>query len=898
MEFRPGIFAKLFVASSKWAISIDDDHVEILSPGVSRHPIRSISDIQVSSWFIWKTVTISVGDKVLRLGGFSSSKANIFRYMVIGKLSGMVLDDFYFQDKYLANRDVDACINKIAPRATCIETIDTHDRFLKDIDPETRRGIARLQDLAVLNRQELNDRNEQFIDSESQKWKSFFDTVENRPLTDEQRRAAIVMEDRNLLIAAAGSGKSSTVVAKIGYSLVKKQCLPEQILAIAFNRSAALELGERINKRLVDVCDKEKISSRTFHRFGMDIIASVEGKQPDLAPWASETRGGEGKIIDEIVKELSETDREFLDKWVFFQTINYRPNKELNRFETIQDYYRYLRQVGDEKDGRKGIWTLNGELVKSMEEVAIANWLFINGVPYEYERSYEYQTADHTHRQYHPDFYFPDIECYYEHFALDDEGRPPVIFSEHYAEGVLWKRMLHKEKKTVLLETTSAMYRAGHLFERLEAQLKELGQQLSPLPADEILKILAEQKLPSFNGFIRTFITLCKSRGKKPSDLIIIADSQKDKYRARAFLGVVGSIYDAYQLKLENLQCIDFEDMIRKAARYIWDGAFVHHYELILIDEFQDISHGRADLIKGMIEQNPSCKLFAVGDDWQSIYRFTGSDIELMTHFQNHFGVTATNYLTWTFRSNQGIADVAADFIQENPSQLKKQVRAVDKTTLGTIQILEYGKDEDVDDALVAELESISKKAKSERAVLRVFLLGRYNILRPGKLQDMQKQYVGLLSIEFLSLHRSKGLEADYVFILGVNSGPYSMPSEIVDDPLLDLILPLPEEHEHAEERRLFYVGLTRAKRRAYLLTKRSKISTFVGELLKPGMAGSVAYRSAKQIDSDCEAQLCPSCGTGVLRVVTGPYGRFMGCSNYPSCTEKRKLTPQHDQRL
>ena len=129
MDFRPGIFAKLFVASSKWAISIDDDHVEILSPGVSRHPIRSISDIQVSSWFIWKTVTISVGDKVLRLGGFSSSKANIFRYMVIGKLSGMVLDDFYFQDKYLANWDVDACINKIAPRSTCTETIDTHDRL-------------------------------------------------------------------------------------------------------------------------------------------------------------------------------------------------------------------------------------------------------------------------------------------------------------------------------------------------------------------------------------------------------------------------------------------------------------------------------------------------------------------------------------------------------------------------------------------------------------------------------------------------------------------------------------------------------------------------------------------------------------------------------------------------
>ena len=910
----------MFSASGNWTASVVGDRL-VLETGSAQtqHDLRTINRVEVGTALVWPTITLTVQGTSIPLGGLTSQKSALFRHILAKGIAGALfraikpaanvipplvgkLETFYKLPRYLANRDVSVWHQGLNVQETNFRTIlDAlqHPFFDASLIPQDlTKDIQRLQDLLTGNRQELQQRNDRFVFNEIKRMKPFFDTVESRPLTEEQQRAAIILEDRNLLVAAAGSGKSSTVVAKIGYALATSHCQTHQILALAFNRSAADELDARIEERLAAyVGNGEVITSRTFHRLGMDIIAAVEGKQPDLAPWASETRENEGKVIEKIIQALAQSDRQFLDRWVKFQAICFRPNKELPRFDTQQDYDAYLRQVGEDRDGHKGIRTLNGELVKSMEEVAIANWLFMNGVPYEYERSYEYETADRLHRQYHPDFYFPDIDCYHEHFALDENGKAPAIFAGDYEEGVRWKRILHAEKKTSLIETTSAMYRASKVFEHLDTELKSRGQKFSPRSPDEILARLAEQKLPSYTGFIRTFITLCKSRGHAPEVLLPKADNQRDRFRALAFLDVVIPVFQKYQEKLEALRCIDFEDMIRTAARYVRSEKFVHPYRLILVDEFQDIAHGRAELVLAMLEQNPDCKLFAVGDDWQSIYRFTGSDIGIMARFPRHFGKTATNYLTWTFRSNQGITNVAAAFIQANPAQLRKSVQAVDKTQEATIQILEYAKDEDVVGVIEVELSGIADTAKAEKRILRVFLLGRYNHLRPESLALWKKRYA-TLAIEFLSLHRSKGLEADYVFILGCNSGSYSFPSEIIDDPLLDMVLPIPEDFENAEERRLFYVGLTRAKRRTYLLTKKSRISKFIPELLKPRLQGTVVYRSSKQAGGiSAHVEPCPSCGTGILRAITGPYGPFMGCSNYPSCTTKRKLPPQDNAR-
>lgn len=915
MEFKPGFFGRLFTRSGNWKLSISRDNLILESDAAatSKVALPAIRVVDVRTGMFWSTVHLQTGGTAVALRGISRNDSTQLqehlRKAISQSLGRLIapsakllaavienLEKFYGQARYLANRDV-----HIWSQAQASGNLDVRklieilkhpffDRSLLQRDLE--RDIQRLQDVLAGQRQELSRRNELFVANEMKRLKPFFDAVESRPLTDEQQRAAIVFEDRNLLIAAAGSGKSSTVVAKIGYALETGFCSPGQILALAFNKTAAEELDIRISERLAgQLKGQGSVTSRTFHRLGLDIIATVEGKKPDLAPWANESRDNEGAAIEELIQTLATSDRNFLEKWVTFQAVCFRPNKELPRFQTQQDYDAYLRQVGEERDGHKGIRSLNGDLVKSMEEVAIANWLFMNGISYEYEMSYEYQTADQHHRQYHPDFYFPDINCYHEHFALDDNGKAPAIFKGDYEEGVRWKRMLHTAKETDLIETTSAMYRGGSLFGHLEAELRKRGQQFQLKSPQEVLTRLAELKLPSYGGFIRTFITLCKSGGLSPATLTAKADSQRDRYRALAFLDVAVPVFQAYEAKLATLRCIDFEDMIRTATKYVEERKFVHPYQLILVDEFQDIAHGRAKLVLAMLDQNPDCRLFAVGDDWQSIYRFTGSDIGIMTKFANHFGVTATNYLTWTFRSNQGITDVAATFVQANPAQLKKTVRAVDKTKDATIQILEYGKDEDSEGVLAAEINTLADIARAEQRILRVFLLGRYNHLKPGTLASWKKRHSGALDIQFLSLHRSKGLEADFVFLLGVNSGPYSFPSEIVDDPLLDLVLPVPEAFEYSEERRLFYVGLTRAKRRTYVLTKKSRISRFIQELLKPQHRGTVIYRSGKVEGDHPDVEACPTCGTGVLRVITGQYGPFMACSNYPACSEKKKVS-------
>jgi DNA helicase IV len=913
MNIQPGFFGRLFAGAARWHATIDGDHLVMRQGEMeTRHPLSSIRQVDVSHGVLWSAVIIQIDFTPTRLGGLIKGQANSFRHMLRKSIAGSLfrtikpasdtlpalseaMDAFYRQPGYLANRDVTCWQDSLGDTASGFRLIhDTlrHPLFDASLVAESlKTSLLRLQDLLAGKRQELQARNEAFVLAEMKAWKHFFDSVESRPLTEEQQRAAIVLEDRNLLIAAAGSGKSSTVVAKIGYALATRFCQSHEILALAFNRSAAAELDARIEERLGDlVGDTPDIASRTFHRLGMDIIAAVEGKQVDLAPWANETRDNEGKVIEEIVQALAETDRGFLERWVRFQAICFRPNKELTRFATQQDYDAYLRQVGEDRNGHKGIRTLNGELVKSMEELAIANWLFMNGIPYEYERTYAYETADQHHRQYHPDFYFPEIDCYHEHFALDTEGKAPAIFAGDYEEGVRWKRMLHAEKQTALIETTSAMYRAGTLFLHLEHELKSRQQAFHPCTPQAILECLAAQKQPTYAGFIRTFITLCKSRNLLPGQLAEKAELQRDRFRALAFLDVVGPVFQRYQEKLSEIGCVDFEDMIRTATRYVEEQQYIHPYRLILVDEFQDIAHGRAALIQAMLRQHPDCRLFAVGDDWQSIYRFTGSDIGIMSRFPQHFGVSATNYLTQTFRSNQGITNVAAAFVQANPAQLRKTVHAVDKTHEATVQILEYGKDEEVDPQLESELQTLAEIAKAEKRILRVFLLARYNHLRPASVLSWKKRFASTLQLEFLSLHRSKGLEADYVFILGVNSGTYAFPGEIMDDPLLDLVLPVPESFENAEERRLFYVGLTRAKRRTYLLTKKSRMSKFIPELIKAQHQGAVVYRSSKAAEHSASVLPCPSCGTGVLREISGPYGPFMGCSNYPACTAKRKL--------
>jgi DNA helicase-4 len=907
MRLKSSLAATLFGRNSGTQIDLVGDRILVSDRLESlRVPLKAVQEVSVIREGVWTDVKLETADKSWVVPGISGSSAKGFREQVIRKIStdGMAalkaieprllmdaIDALLVRDRYLARHDVREWSREIGAQnpavAVAIEFL-RHPLFSKHITTkDVPQAGLRLRDLIVGPFKELRIRNERYVDQELVRLGEFFASVESRPLTEEQARAAIVGEDRNLVVAAAGSGKTSVVVAKIGYAIKNHECLPHEVLALAFNRTAADELKERISRRLgAGAPDAGDLQAITFHKLGLEIIAAAESKKPSLAPWVTETSDNSGAIIQELAVDLVKRDAGFAARWMLFRVLASKPHEPIARFATRADYDRYLIQVGEDRDGHKGIRTLNGELVKSMEEVAIANWLFISGVPYVYERAYEYETADREHRQYHPDFYYPDIDLYHEHFALDEKGRPPAVFSEKYADGVQWKRALHAAKKTNLIETTSAQFRDGSALTKLEEALRSRGQTLKPRDPQDIEDRLSELQVPKFEGLFRSVIALAKANGLSPAALGGLAGEQEDRFRARLFAEVTLPLFEAYEARLQALKCIDFEDMIWRAVSHLQAGRYTHPFKLILVDEFQDISKSRSELVKAMLHQSPNAKLFAVGDDWQSIYRFAGADQSLMTNFEAEYGPTATSFLTTTFRCNQGISDSASAFIQRNPAQISKRVRSVDGRRASTVHILEYARDEDVDTLIVAELRALALKAPARTRKASVRILGRFNHLRPRTFLDWQKEFADTLDLQFLTLHRAKGLEADYVFILGCNAGTYGLPSSIEDDPLLGMVLPRAEPFAHAEERRLFYVGLTRARHRCHVLTRRGSPSPFVRELVGSGEA--VVYRVGYPRPAPVKAWPCPDCEEGILREVQHEGQSEERCSNGPQCVSKK----------
>ena len=385
-------------------------------------------------------------------------------------------------------------------------------------------------------------------------------------------------------------------------------------------------------------------------------------------------------------------------------------------------------------------------------------------------------------------------------------------------------------------------------------------------------------------ALVDAFIKHARASRMTPAALEAAAAAQSQPARAQLFVRIATRIVDRYAARLVEDGAVDFGDMILKSGRYAQEGRYRHVFRLLLVDEFQDISQDRAALLLGLLKHAPECKLFAVGDDWQSIYRFAGSDISLFTGFEPHFGKTAVNYLTRTFRSNQGIAQVAAHFVQRNDAQMKKEVVAQDQTREATVVVRRHRRRNDLARYVEACLDEIARETVDAGEKRTVYLLGRYRRQVPTNMADWQTRYGPALEIEFRTMHSSKGLQADYVIVIGLQSGEF--PCERADDPLLHLVMPVPETYPHAEERRLFYVALTRARHRVYLLGTKGAPSCFVTELVHGNRVAGSVLRIADELEDGAQvgAGICPECGVGALALRDGAHGAFYGCSEFPVC--------------
>jgi len=403
------------------------------------------------------------------------------------------------------------------------------------------------------------------------------------------------------------------------------------------------------------------------------------------------------------------------------------------------------------------------------------------------------------------------------------------------------------------------------------------------VPAERVFDRINELGLVTpFAGLHATFLNLYKSSGKMINELLEKSASLPNSSRYRAFLDVFREIYNAYEGALGDE--IDFNDMINKATEYIEEGRYRSPYTHILVDEFQDISYSRYRLLRALLDQNPSARLFCVGDDWQSIYRFNGGDVSIMTEFERYFDPCEVLPLDRTFRFDDRLCEFSTRFILKNPNQIRKHLTTNIKSKNPSVTLIWS---EDIESTISGILSNI-ESAEDEPS--EAMILGRYNHQRPSNLSSLNRRFTKL-SLEYRTVHSAKGAEADYVIVVGLTSASprnvYAFPSEFADDPILDLVLAKKEEVQNAEERRLFYVAVTRAKKQVYLIASGNHPSVFAMEVEKEGYDMIVDNPRAKR------DVLCPDCGTGVIVNRRGDYGEFYSCSNYPYCAYRPPPCPK-----
>lgn len=756
----------------------------------------------------------------------------------------------------------------------------------------------------------LARRNENFIETEIKETDNLLSDVENKSLDLQQRKSIIIDEDNQLIIAGAGSGKTTTIAGKVKYLTQRQNINPQSILLISFTRKSAEEMRERIdNKMNID------IPVKTFNKLGLDIIADVNDERPSI--YESSGKSHLERISSFI--EHSKKSEKYFDQLVDFISYYLKPYKDISDFKTDSEHNNYLNE--QKLEGYKmvtkiknGIEITYRERLKSQEEVLIANFLFRNSIDYEYEEKYKYKTASKQFGQYKPDFYLPQYNIYIEHFGVDENWNVPDWFKgknsksakEVYNEGIEWKRQEHENNQTTLIESYSWQQKKGILLPELQKKLENEGVEFNPISNAELwsyIKENAKKDIDDFTQLIDTFLVLLKSNNENISNLKIKAQKD-DNERATKFLEIFEPIYNSYESYLAEIEEIDFSDMINNATELIQSNQYQSPYDYIIIDEYQDISKARFQLIKSLLDQKPNTKLFCVGDDWQSIYRFAGSDIGLFTNFEENFKsspienynrATQKSFIEFTYRFNNQLIELSSNFILKNPNQISKNLKSHYKSDDSPYSIFKYFDPErngnNLNFALKDALSDIYEKSNNEN--VSVLLLGRYDFERRNFIKGNflietynnrtnQHEYsceeYPNLTIRFLTAHRSKGLQDDYVVITNCSSGTYGFPSEISDDPLLNFLLSKADQFPNGEERRLFYVAMTRTKKHVYFLVNNDYTSKFIDEI---------------EANEKVTALQCEWCDNGKLIERNGPYGFFYACNNNHYCNFTRKIEPK-----
>lgn len=686
--------------------------------------------------------------------------------------------------------------------------------------------------------------NEQVIQDTLDTHKVFFDHCLKYPLDTQQRRSIVSEEDNCLVVSSAGSGKTSSIVGKGRFLVDIKHINPQKILLISYTNKAAAELTERM--------DIEGLRGYTFHKLAIDIIGKATGQKPSICD-------NTDALFVKIYHKLLE------DKWFKKGIIEYFVDYQVQEEDWEHHKNERRQKLSELKEARLKAQfpDMDGKTiyVRSEQEQKICFVLSSLGVKFRYEEPYEHPLADEMHSQYRPDFsiYFEQDgntkRIYLEHFGVNEHGLVPTWFAkdkgityeeanQKYNDGITWKKAAHEKFGTILLTTSSADFHYSDIRHTLKASLEKIGVPVQEKTDVELYDMVLPPNSKQEKAFIRlvvTFATLIKSSCKSIKEVLKQAKSVGDERSTFIIKRIFQPVYELYIEELKSSNQIDFTDAILQATE-ICRSSHPVKYEYIIVDEFQDISVDRYNFLKVLREGNPPAKLYCVGDDWQSIYRFSGSDMALFNQFSDYFGSTEINRIETTYRFGEPLVSLSSQFIQRNKTQLKKDIHPFNPQIKTELQFCAYER-RDYCNAIGLLVASIP-------ADKSIFLLGRYSfddyylsfLYKSVKEGNRFYYFIRGRKIEFLTVHKSKGLEADYVIILQCNKDTYGFPSMVSDDPVLDYVLTKSDQYPYGEERRLFYVAITRAKIKTYILYDKRFPSVFVDEFLHPEKVTEESY--------------------------------------------------------
>ena len=674
--------------------------------------------------------------------------------------------------------------------------------------------------------------------------KDFFDYCLKYPLDKQQRRSIVSEEDNCLVVSSAGSGKTSSIVGKVKYLTEIKGIAPERILLISYTNKAAAELTERMATN--------GLKGYTFHKLAIDIIGKTTGTKPSICD------NTDSLFVDIYHKLLDKSSfkKSIVEYFIDYQTneADWEQRKNERREQLSEQKSVQLKAMFPDMDGR-------AIYVRSEQEQKICFVLSSLGVKFRYEEPYEHQLADEMHSQYRPDFsiYFEQggvtKRIYLEHFGVDEHGLVPAWFAkdkgityeeanQKYNDGITWKKTAHEKFGTQLLVTSSADFHYSDIRDKLRKLLDDAGVPIQEKTDEELYDLVLPKGSKQEKAFIRlvvTFVTLVKSSCKSVKEVLKQAKNADDERSVFIIKNIFQPVYERYINALSDSNQIDFTDAILQATE-ICRTSHPVEYDYIIVDEFQDISVDRYNFLKVLREGNPPAKLYCVGDDWQSIYRFSGSDMALFNQFPEYFGATEINKIETTYRFGEPLVSLSSNFIQRNKAQIQKNIHSFSSEMRTELEFYAYDRRD--------YCNTIGQLVASIPSDKSIFLLGRYSFddyylsFMYQSIKESNRFYyvIGGRKIEFLTVHKSKGLEADYVILLQCNKDTYGFPSQVSDDPVLNYVLTKSDQFPYGEERRLFYVAITRAKIKTLVLYDKRFPSVFVDEFLHPEKVSEESY--------------------------------------------------------